>query len=177
MPTDSSSTICRLTAQISTRSKGFGNLPGGNAYTTDTSHYSARSPIPSRRNLHSGQAATLPCVDYAQLLKTLCLNHGSHSLMAYQGPGLAAMASVFSASRLSNLGKTLSRVRPTCHLVMYCAGTMNLTIQVCAVASTGCLIIGKSLSHEFGRDPVIDHFQGSPISLLVVLSHTVVRSP
>jgi hypothetical protein len=48
--------------------------PVGNAYTTDTSHYSARSPIPSRRNSHSGQGATLPCGDYAQLLKTLCLD-------------------------------------------------------------------------------------------------------
>src|SRR5271165_7294789 len=73
MRTDSSSIICRLTAQISTRSNGSGSLPGGNAYTTDTSRYSARSPIPSRRNSHSGQVATLPCADYAQLLKTLCL--------------------------------------------------------------------------------------------------------
>src|SRR5664279_4228287 len=74
MRTDSSSTICRLTAQISTRSNGFGSSPGGNAYTTKTSHYSARSPTPSRRNSHSGQVATLPCGDYAQLLKTLGLD-------------------------------------------------------------------------------------------------------
>ena len=71
--TDSSSTICRRTAQISTRSNGFGSLPGENAYTTDTSRYSARSSIPSRPNSRSGYAATLPCVAYAQSLRTPCL--------------------------------------------------------------------------------------------------------
>src|ERR1035441_6774728 len=73
MSIDSSSTICRHTRRTSTRSNGYGNSPGDNASTTATFHSSTRSSIPSKPNSNNGSAATVPCVDYAQLLKTLCL--------------------------------------------------------------------------------------------------------
>lgn len=71
--TDSNSTIYRPTRQTSTRSNESGNSPSGNACTIDTSHCSERSSIRSKTNSTNGCEATSRCVDYAQLLQTLCL--------------------------------------------------------------------------------------------------------
>src|SRR6516164_7359775 len=72
MRTDSSSTLYRFTAQISTRSNGFGSLPGGNAYTTDTSRYAARPPIASRRNSHRGKWQRYFAAIMRNYLRLLC---------------------------------------------------------------------------------------------------------
>jgi len=66
--TDSSSTICRRTAQISTRSNGFASFTRRKCLHNRYFRYSARSSIPSRPNSRSGYAATLPCVAYGNYL-------------------------------------------------------------------------------------------------------------
>ena len=64
------STICRLTRRNSIPSNEFGSSRAISVCTIDTSPPLKRSSAPLNLSFNNGQVKTIPCADYAQLLKS-----------------------------------------------------------------------------------------------------------
>src|SRR3982751_4929070 len=67
-------TSCLPTARNSTLSNGSGSSRAGSVSTIVTSDSSMESLPPWKISLPNGQSPTISCADYAQLLRTVCLN-------------------------------------------------------------------------------------------------------